>query len=217
MKKIDIPAVNRRIAQIAKQFGTDSEVYKRATHYIEANVNDKYLKKNKSGEVVGIRQTKEALAETNLYMRPEALNEYVPTINDLFKSEKQALIDEIENRDKLSIGPDLSLAEIKGMTIREAKMGRLSTYLTNRIEAVYADLNKQKAIVSNVYDVRDNKQGLNDAEYTGGRYYEEAMDLVDELQNGKGRDRDWVRRARALVQRYEDACNKQIRDEIANR
>ena len=214
MKKIDIPAVNKRIATIAKHFGTDSEVYRRATHYIEANVNEKYLKKNDAGEVIGIRQTKEALKETKLYMRPEALNEYVPTVRDLYKDERQALLDEIQNREVSFTGPDLNPAEIKKMPLKEVMSGRFGAYFTNRIEAVYADLNDQKSIVLEVYDVRDNKQGLNDADYMSGGYYDRAMTLIDELQQGTGRDRDWVRRARALVSEYYEACNEQIRNEI---
>lgn len=216
MKSIGIAAVNTRIKSIATQFGTDSEVYRRATHYIEANVADKYLKKDKvTGEVIGIRQTKEALKEAKLYMRPEALNEYVPQVRDLFVSEKAALVEEIQNRSKTFTGPDLDPSAVKNMSYKTIMADpNLSRYFTNRIESLYADLNDQKSIILQVYDVRDNKQELNDADYNAGNFHSDALDLVDELHAGLGRNRDWMRRARALIQRYEDACNEQIREEI---
>lgn len=215
MKTVGIPAINARMKAIASQFGTNSEVYKRAKHYLEANISDKYLKKDKvTDEVIGIRQTKEALKEANMFARPEALNEYVPSVKELILNEKNALLEDLNNR---RIFEQVDQRDIDKSYNKIMADPYLRNTLFKRVEQVYSDLNDQKGIVDEVYHVKNNDKGLNDADYISGDFKGRANELVDQLQRGEGRDRDWMREARYLVDEYEEKCKEQDRQAIRKR
>lgn len=205
MKTVGIPAINKRMRDIISTFGSRSEVYTKATSFIKANVKDDYIKYDASGDIMGIRQTKEAKADTKLFARPEALDEYLPTVESLFVREREAIKQEIE--DKEYTGPEIN-TKASARKLRVDPI--LAPFITGRIESLFGDLNDFDSLKDEVYGVRDNTSLLDNTVYDERHFYDRAASLIDNLE----RTQTWVREARQLVAEYDDACQAQKIREI---
>lgn len=152
-KKIKVGTANARMSNIKKTFGVDSEVYKMASDYIEERVDEKFIKRDTSGNITGIRQTKEAekLSE-NAFGRSDVFDEFLPTVSGLLKAVKE------EN-------------DIKG-SVKDNR-----TVLINLAEVHAANLRSYDVTVDDIYDVRDDVDALGDATMVA-----EAQQLLDERE-----------------------------------
>lgn len=215
-KQVGIAAINKRMKDIIDVFDVNSEVYKKASHFFEANVEDKYLKKDEKGNIIGIRQTKEAKADPNLLgLHPEGLNEYVPSVTELFKEQRDALLEKINGMGDI-MGPRFDVSLLQGSGKELVSDPRTKKYIASEINKVFEDLNNVSGMVHDVYQVRDNKLHLNDADYTANDYRGRALTIIDNLRD-KGRTREWIREARQLVDDYQESVNEQTRKRIRER
>ena len=197
MKTVGIAAINKRLKDISKTFGNSSEVYRKAIKYLKNEVDDEFLKMDANNNIVGIRQTKKAKSAGKLLQfHPEEVNEQVPTVEKLIKEQRELF----KESDSLK---DQSLAKYNIKDIR-TNNSLLSIYI-KPIENVYADLNDFDSLVLEVYDVRDNKKGLDNAVFVQKGYEARAKALIAEMS----RTADWVRKARQLVTEYLDDINSQ--------
>lgn len=149
-KGIKISTANARMGNIIKTFGKSSEVYKTASDYIEERVDEKFIKRDKDNNIVGIRQTKESEAiADNAFGRSTVFNEYLPTVSGLLKAVKEE--NNIEGSVKENKKILMNLAEIHSSTLRN--------YDTT---------------VDDIYDVRDDVDALGDSTMVA-----EAQKLLD--------------------------------------
>lgn len=182
LKKIGAGTANARMSSIINEFGIGSEVYQMASDYIEERVDEKFIKRNKAGDIIGIRQTKEAkdkLGE-NVFGRSDIFNEYLPTTNSIYKKvmEEEGYSGTIKaNKDVLR-----PLVEVYAH-----KMGS------------YDDT------VLDVYDVRDNTDALDADVYAAHDFHGRAVALLKIREKTS----EWIDAARALVDEYEIEVQKE--------
>lgn len=199
-----ISTINRRLKNLYedKNFGPDSEEYKLAEAYIRDRVKDDYLYTVKEGKknagLLQIKQTEEAKADTAILGRSTVLQEYVPTVYNMYSKEYDALYKEYDSSDLIE-------NPLKGIKKTDAlKNNNMLSFLRDRIIATTEALNDYDAIVDDIYRVRDNSWS--------STFANRAQDLLDE----RGKTRDWVRRARQLVADFDEAEAEEIRRKEQN-
>lgn len=212
MKTVGIPAVNKRLSNIRKEFGVRSEIYTKAVSFIKGNVSDVNTKYDDAGNIIGIRQTKKAMEDEHLYMRPEALDEYIPSVKRVLLSEANYLKEQYE--DEGFFEPKLfDPAIVKQSASKMIVDPFLAPYIKERVEKVFADLNDFDTLKDEVYAVEGNDGGLDKAIYDAQNYGGRAADLSEDIEHTQA----WVREARQLVSEYDEACQAQKRREIAEK
>ena len=192
--------INTRMRSLAKTFGKDSIIYKTAQDYIESKVKNDFIKRNKDGDVVGIRQVK--TLPDQIFGRSDVFNEYVPAVQDIFSREIKAFKEEMAAGRQ---GPMTKEEEMLMKTGPRKAMQDplLSKYVSRKATLIAEDLADWDGTVDDVYQVRDNTERAIDLE----DLIAEANDLLDT----RVKTADWVRAARDLVTRYTERVEYQRR------
>ena len=192
--------INTRMKSLAKTFGTNSVIYKTARDYIESKVKDDYIKRNKSGEVVGIRQVK--TLPDQIFGRSDVFNEYIPAVQDIFSREIKAFKEEIAAGRQ---GPMTKEEEMLMKTGPRKAMQDplLSKYVARKATLIAEDLADWDGTVDDVYQVSGNKENAINVE--------DLIAEADDLLDTRVKTAEWVRAARDLVTRYTERVEYQRR------
>lgn len=180
--------INYRLGTLIKTFGKDSQIAITAKDYILSKVDSNYIKYNKKGEVVGVREVKDL--PTELFGRSYVFDQYIPSAKDLLKRELKALKEEIS--EKASLKSDekdfLKMKQSSALANKQIKQK-----LIQRANVVAEDLTDWDGLVDELYQVRDDVEGLNDASF---------ISAAQELLDTRAKTVEWVRKTRELVRLY---------------
>lgn len=196
LKQMMAGTANYRMGQIIKEFGVNSEVYQMASEYIEEHVDDKYIKKDKAGNIIGIKQIKskyqteevpddkygkvvkitgiEEGTPDSVFGRSDIFNTYLPSPTQIFSTVKAE-------------------EGIKG-SVKENKQ-----VLRPLVEAYAHKMRSYDTTVSDVYDVKDNVDALDADVYSAHDFYSRAVSILQYREKTS----EWIDAAKALVEEYD--------------
>ena len=208
--RISVATANARLKKIYETFDPKSSIYQTAAAYVEEHIDEKYLKRDDDGNIMGIKQTKELKNKEALFGRSYVFDEMLPTIQKkggILDREITAFKKEIKDRQGPLTEQEQEIMTSNTKTI--LKDPSLTKFFVGRANIVASDLSKydqDDGIISEIYVVRDNSEGLIEG---ADDFHNDAVELLDR----KERTADWVREARKLVRDYEAAVDRQDAEE----
>lgn len=191
--------INYRLNTLIKTFGKNSQIAITAKDYILSKANAQYIKYNKKGEVVGVRDVKDLPVE--LFGRSYVFDQYIPSAKDLLKRELKALKEEISEKASLKSDEKDFLKMKQSSALANEQIRKR---LIKRANVVAEDLTDWDGLVDELYQVLDNTEDL----YESSTFIDNAQDLLDT----RAKTVEWVRAARELVRAYFDAVDAQERE-----
>lgn len=209
MPEIKIPTMNARIKKMATYFGVDSQRYKTMEEYIEQYVDEEFIVRE-NGHIVRIKNTEESRSLEKLFGRSTSQDEYIlKSPADVLKKELNDLRKEYKDDDSyIQKNPELEDLFNKGVSNSKIlKDPKIEQWLKAQDAMIAKDLADYQTLRSEVYAVRDNKYKIFDRSV-----YEplqaKAQSLIDDLSHSK--KTSWLRRARVVVNEYQEALQRQI-------
>lgn len=208
--RISVATAHARLKKIYDTFGPESTVYQTAASYVEEHIDDKYLRRDADGNIMGISQSKELKNKEALFGRSYVFDEMLPTVQKkggILDREITAFKKEIRDRQGPLTAQEQEIMTSNTKTI--LKDPTLTKFFTGRANVIAADLDsydQKDGIINEVYIVRDNLEGLIEG---ADDFHSDAIELLDR----KERTADWVREARKLVQDYYAAVDRQDAEE----
>lgn len=211
LKHISIATANKRLGAIRNTFGSDSEMYRMASNYVESHVDEKYLVRDEDNNLLRIKAKEE-----KFHMEDQ---EYT-TKNGEIKTHKVKVVD----KEGLNLGDAFgrsntweenlptvtqALKQIKDENNIEGSIKDNKKVLVPLANIRAAAINLFEPTVSDIYEVANDDDALAAVDpENAARLQKEAEKLIDEKRQGFSSTselQDWIYRTSLVVQEYNEA------------
>ena len=190
-KPIGYKGLNTRYRRLINEFGADSEIVKAAQKYMEYRISKKYLVYDANNVLTGVSTSKEA-AEALGKSKWTSYDEWVPTVNDIYKRAKD-LVNDMEPQ-KVAVGPTLPIDfNRKVSDLKQDPVAK--QYLISKATYTAALLKDNGDIINNVYEAAKDSHFSRQSE---------AIQMRNTIQENAylAYDLQWLSDANNLVEQW---------------
>lgn len=197
--------INKRLIALEATFGLDSPVVKAAYSYIKHHASEDELKFIKGGKIriADVNAKGERITKATIFGRHQDVDEYIPTINKLFKREAANLQKLVQQRaeegtilanksskDAIKENTYMKMLEAKNAE-KLAKDPKLAKALKKSAEKTAEDLEDYDEVADALYSIAKDPNNPNKDE-----------DMKLWLRRTK--TREWIEEAKAALARFDD-------------